>query len=61
MATLVSAPAAAAANCPLLRLVLPADVKLVSVKINGEALPVEGYEVEGKGLTIKAPPAGASS
>jgi len=35
-------------------------VKLVSVKINGEALPVEGYEVEAAGLTIKAPPAGGA-
>lgn len=28
------------------------------MKINGEALPVEAYEVEAKGLTIKSPPAG---
>lgn len=31
------------------------------MKINGESLPVEAYEVEAKGLTIKSPPAGASA
>lgn len=34
-------------------------MKLVAVKINGQALPVEAYEVESNGLTLKAPPAGA--
>ncbi|EFN58926.1 hypothetical protein CHLNCDRAFT_19903 [Chlorella variabilis] len=35
------------------------DVKLVAVKVNGESLPVEQYEVESSGLTLKTPPAGA--
>lgn len=35
-----------------------ADVKLVAVKVNGEALPAEAYELEPKGLTIKSPPEG---
>ncbi|PRW56145.1 puromycin-sensitive aminopeptidase isoform X1 isoform A [Chlorella sorokiniana] len=51
-------PNHAAGERPALFLNGREDVKLVSVKINGEALPVEGYEVESKGLTIKAPPAG---
>lgn len=34
------------------------DVKLVAVKVNGEALPAEAYELEPKGLTIKSPPEG---
>ncbi|KAL4441019.1 hypothetical protein ABPG77_010450 [Micractinium sp. CCAP 211/92] len=34
------------------------DVKLVAVKINGEALPADAYEVAPKGLTIKSPPEG---
>ena len=37
--------------CTLPASAVAADVKLVSVKINGEAVPVEGYEVEAKGLT----------
>ena len=36
------------------------DLKLVAVKINGEAAPVEAYELDSaKGLTLKSPPAGA--
>ncbi|PSC69009.1 puromycin-sensitive aminopeptidase isoform X1 [Micractinium conductrix] len=34
------------------------DLKLVAVKINGEAAPVEAYELDSaKGLTLKSPPA----
>ncbi|KAI7843850.1 hypothetical protein COHA_002401 [Chlorella ohadii] len=51
-------PNHAAGERPALFLNGREDVKLVSVKINGETVPVEGYEVEAAGLTIKAPPAG---
>lgn len=35
------------------------DVKLVGIKVNGEALAADAYELESNGLTLKAPPAGA--
>lgn len=37
---------------------LPADVKLVALKVNGEVAPEDAYEVNSSGLTLKSPPAG---
>lgn len=36
-----------------------ADIKLVAVKIDGQALAPDAYTLEPNSLTIKAPPAGA--